>query len=214
MRSTIGALLAAALLLAGCDRERGMGVRTYELHRLQSDEAITLLTPYIREGGFISGKGRLVTVREKPDRLDSIAAVLRRYDGAPVAVSLHFQVIEAGDFEGGDSAIARVEAPLRELFRYRGYRLVKDATLQAVEGVPFNQADDAVKISGQLRAVTPDGPDAGVTIDVSVTTPGGTVSTAVSGAPGQTLLIGSQKQGGNGALILAVQPTIARGAGR
>lgn len=212
MKTMTVAVLAAAVLASACDSRRGMAVRTYELHRLGYSEAETLLTPYVREGGFISGKGRLLTVREKPDRLDSIAAVLKRYDGAPRAVTLHFQVVEAGDFAGGDSAIARVEAPLRELFRYRGYRLLNDATVRAVEGVPFTHQERGVRVSGTVRAVTPTGPDAGVTVEVAVETEGGSVSTAVSGAPGKTLLIGSQKQGGGGALILAVQPTIEPGA--
>ncbi|HEV7587157.1 MAG TPA: hypothetical protein VGO40_03410, partial [Longimicrobium sp.] len=123
IRTTMVVLALAALALGACDKRRGMAVRTYELHRLTVDEAETLLTPYVDEGGFISGKNRLLTVRERPQRLDSIAAILRRYDGSPQVVALHFQVIEAGDFAGGDSTIARVEAPLRELFRYRGYRL-------------------------------------------------------------------------------------------
>lgn len=208
MKTRTIAVLAAALLAAGCDSRRGMVVRTYELHRLGYPEAETLLTPYVGEGGFISGKGRLLTVRERPDRLDSIAAVLKRYDGAPLAVTLHFQVIEAGDFGGGDSAIARVEAPLRELFRYRGYRLLNDVTVRAVEGVPFAHQERDVRVTGTVRAVTPSGPDAGVTVEVAVATADGSVSTAVSGAPGKTLLIGSQKKGGGGALILAVQPTV------
>ncbi|HYH78901.1 MAG TPA: hypothetical protein VEX86_03870, partial [Longimicrobium sp.] len=163
-----------------------------------------------------SGKGRLLTVRERPDRLDSIAVVLKRYDGAPQAVTLHFQVIEAGDFAQGDSAIARVEAPLRELFRYRGYRLLNAMTVRAVEGVPFAHQEKDVRVTGAVRAVTPSGPDAAVTVEVAVTTADGSVSTAVSGAPGKTLLIGSQTHGGGGAVILAVRPTIdpaARGAG-
>src|SRR3954468_9021156 len=143
-KKTMGVLALAVLALSGCDSRKGMSVRTYELHRLSLDEATTLITPYVTEGGFISGKNRLMTVREKPTRLDSIAVILKRYDGAPEAVTLHFQVIEAGDFAGSDSAIARVEAPLRELFRYRGYRLVGEVTVQAMEGTPFRQEQEGL----------------------------------------------------------------------
>jgi hypothetical protein len=209
----IAVFARAALALAACDKKRGMTVRTYELHRLTYAEAETLLTPYVNEGGYISGKNRLITVRERPARLDSIAAVLKRYDGAPQVVSLHFQVIEAGNFTGGDSAIARVEAPLRELFRYRGYRRVGEVTLLALEGGHFSQQQAGLRVEGSVREVTAEGPDARVTLDLEVASNGGSVATSVSGAPGKTLIVGSQTAGGNGAIIAAVTPTIPPAAG-
>jgi len=208
---TMAVLALAALALGACqNKSRGMVVRTYELHRLTPDEAATLLTPYVGEGGYISGKNRFVSVRERPARLDSIAAVLKRYDGAPEAVTLHFQVIEAGDFAGGDSAISRVEAPLRELFRYRGYRLLGEVTVQAMEGAPFHQDQEGLQVAGSVREVTATGPDARVTLEVTVSTPSGTVATSVSGAPGKTLVVGTQKKTGGGAIIAAVTPEVAR----
>ena len=208
---TMAVLALAALALGACDKKRGMTVRTYELHRLTSEDAMTLLTPYIAEGGYISGRNRFITVRERPEQLDSIAVILRRYDGAPQAVALHFQVIEAGDFAGGDSAISRVEAPLRELFRYRGYRLLGEVTVQAMEGAPFHQDQEGLQVAGSVREVTATGPDARVTLEVTVSTPSGTVATSVSGAPGKTLVVGTQKKtGGGGAIIAAVTPEVAR----
>ena len=209
---TIAAIALAALALAGCDKRRGVVVRTFELHRLTLDEAMTLITPYVSEGGYISGKNRLMTVRERPAGLDSIAAILRRHDGAPAAVTLHFQVIEAGDFAGSDSAIARVEAPLRALFRYRGYRLVGDLTLRAMEGRSFEQSQPGLRVSGEVREATSTGPEARVTLDLTVETSQGAVTTSVSGAPGKTLVIGTQQAAGrDGALIAAVTPVIAPG---
>ena len=204
-------LALAALALGACDNRRGMTVRTYELHRLTYAEAETLITPYVDEGGFISGKNRLMTVRERPARLDSIAAILRRYDGAPQPVTLHFQVIAAGDFAGGDSAIARVEAPLRELFRFRGYRLLGELSVQAMEGADFEQKQGDIRVVGKVREVTAAGPDARVTLDVEVDTSDGSVTTSVSGAPGRTLVLGSQQRQG-GALIAAVTPEVAASA--
>lgn len=202
---TIGVLALAALALSACDKRRGMTVRTYELHRLTYPEAETLLTPYVDEGGFISGRNRLLTVRERPERLDSIAAILARYDGAPRAVTLHFQVIEAGDFPGGDTAISRVEAPLRALFRYRGYRLVGELTVLAMEGARFHQEQGGLRVSGVVREVTGAGAGTRVTLDVEVARAEGGVSTSVSGAMGKTLVIGSQTRTG-GAIIAAVTP--------
>src|SRR5918998_926301 len=98
MKKTMAVLALAALALGACDSHRGMTTRTYPLHRLSSEDAVTLLTPYVGEGGYLSGRSRFVTVRERPAQLDSIAAVLRRYDDGPETVTLRFQVIEAGDF--------------------------------------------------------------------------------------------------------------------
>jgi hypothetical protein len=208
-RKTMAVLALAALALGACDSHRGMVVRTYPLHRLTPDEAVTLLTPYVGEGGYLTGRNRFVTVRERPGQLDSIAAVLKRYDGSPQVVALRFQVIEAGDFAGGDTAIARVEAPLRELFRYRGYRLLGEVTVQAMEGTPFRQEQEGLLVAGTVHEVTPAGPDARVTVEVEVTSPSGSVTTSVSGAPGKTLVVGTQKKTGGGAIIAAVTPTVA-----
>ena len=203
------AAAAALLALAACDSKRGMQVRSYELHRMSYKQAETLLTPYIREGGFISGQDRLLSVREKPDRLDSIAAILKRYDGAPQAVTLYFQVIEAGDFDGTDPAAAPVVAPLRDVLRYRGYRLLRSVVVPAMEGGDFQDADAGLRIAGTVERVTPSGPDAAVTLKVQVEADSASVMTGVSGAPGQTLVIGSaRKQGGTGALIVAVRPVL------
>ena len=208
-KKMLATIALAALALAACDSRRGMVVRTYELHRLTSQEVDALLTPYVNEGGYFTVRNRLLTVREKPDRLDSIAAILKRYDGAPPAVMLHFQVIEAGDFAGSDSAIARVEAPLRQLFRYPGYRLLGDLTVRAVEGMNFAQSQPDLRVSGAVGEVTPSGPDARVTLEVTVETNRGSVTTSVSGAPGKTLVIGTQQSaGGKGALIAAVTPQV------
>jgi hypothetical protein len=186
-----------------------MQVRTYELHRMSYRQAETLLTPYIREGGYISGQDRLLAVRERPDRLDSVAAILKRYDGAPQAVTLYFQVIEAGDFDGTDPAAAAVVAPLRDVLRYRGYRLVRSVVVPAVEGGEFEDAEAGLRIAGTVERVTPSGPDAAVTLKVQVEADSASVMTGVSGAPGQTLVIGSaRKKGGSGALIVAVRPVL------
>src|SRR5437868_7066181 len=86
-------LALLALSLAGCDRTRGMDTKTYPISRLTVDEALALLTPYISEGGYLSGKGKFITVREKPERQTVIANVLREYDGSAEAldVVLNFQ---------------------------------------------------------------------------------------------------------------------------
>ena len=53
-------------------------------------------------------------------------------------VTLRFQLIEADGFTTVDPQIADVEAVLRRLFRFRGYRLLNDAVLSNV--VPLNSS--------------------------------------------------------------------------
>ncbi|HEV7587654.1 MAG TPA: hypothetical protein VGO40_05950, partial [Longimicrobium sp.] len=82
---------------------------------------------------------------------------------------------------------------------------------QAMEGTPFRQEQEGLRVAGQVREVTATGPDARVTVDVEVTSPSGSVSTSVSGAPGKTLVVGTQKRTGGGAIIAAVTPEVAPG---
>ena len=203
-------LALAVLALGACDKRRGMVARTYTLHRLTYQEAESLLTPYVGEGGYISGKDRFITVRERPERLDSITAILLRYDGGPHAVTLRFQVIEAGDFAGGDSTIARVEAPLRELFRYRGYRLLGEMTMQATEMGGFEGSQPGLHVEGVIHRVISTGPDARINLAVKVESQGSSISTSVGAVPGKTIIIGSQKKTGGGAIIAAVTPELVR----
>src|SRR5687768_4998329 len=95
-------LFALIMTLGACDKadRRDMELRTFELNRLSNDEALALLTPYIREGGYVSGKNKLITVREKADRIKVIEDVLKKYDGIGEAadVVLRVRVIEANGF--------------------------------------------------------------------------------------------------------------------
>src|SRR5215211_109995 len=68
-----------------------------------------------------------LTMTASRAKLDQIEELLRRYDVASPTVRLRFQIIEADGFSTNDSSIAEVEAALRELFRFQGYRLVADA---------------------------------------------------------------------------------------
>lgn len=74
-----------------------------------------------------------VTVRETPDNLDKIARVLAQFDRPTLSVRLHFQIIQADGAARSDPAIAEVEAALRKLFRFRGYRLVGEAVVGGTE---------------------------------------------------------------------------------
>jgi hypothetical protein len=203
------------ILAAACnDQGRDMEVRTFELHRLKTDEAVEILTPYIREGGYLNGRGRLISVREKEDRLKVIEDLLRKYDGIGEAMDLvlDVQVIEANGFTTRDTAIAAIEQTLRETFRYRGYRLAGEARIQAREGTGFRRTIGAgYTLQGELdRLRSPSNTQVmRVPIVVSLTKPaaaqGGMVelSGTVTASIGKPTVLGQST--GNGAVILVIR---------
>ena len=219
-------LVVALLLFAACDRERGMETKTYQLNRLSTDDALALLTPYIRERGMLSGKGRLITVREKPDRQQVIQQLLSKYDGLGEAtdIVLDVQVIEANGFTGADSAIADIEQTLRQTFRYRGYRLAGETHIQAREGSAFRrtigqgyvvgqQNRNGYLLEGEVERVAMVGEEQRIPIEIRLLGPsggGGVVEVAgtVTGVVGRPTVLGQST--GNGALIVVIRPSLAR----
>ena len=218
-------LIVVLLLLAACDRERGLETKTYQLNRLSNEDAMALLTPYIRERGRLSGRGRLITVREKPDRLQLIEQLLSRYDGLGEAtdVVLNVQVIEANGFTGTDSAIADIEQTLRKTFRYRGYRLAGETRIQAREGTNFRRSIGSGYVTGQqerngymlegaVERVTTTANEQRIPIQIQLRGPaagGGFVEVAgtVTGILGKPTVLGQSV--GNGAVILVIRPSLA-----
>lgn len=138
MKRTLLATVAMTSLLAACQASPDLETRTFPLEHIDGNEASQLIDPYIyvgREGapGTLSWTTRAITVRETPDNLDQIARVLAEYDVARADIRLHFQLIQADGFAGGDERIAAVEEQLRSLFQFEGYRLAGEA-LVAVTG--------------------------------------------------------------------------------
>lgn len=212
-------LLVAVILLAGaCDKKRGMEVRTYELNRLSNEDAQALVTPYIRDGGYLAGKGKLLSVREKPDRLKVIEDLLRKYDGIGEAVDvvLDVQIIEANGFTGRDSAIADIEQTLRQTFKYKGYRLAGETRVQAREGTGFRTTmSGGFVLDGELDRVRASGSEQRVPIELRLVKPmmgrgqmalelGGTVTTTI----GKPTVLGQSTN--EGAIILVVRPSVAK----
>jgi hypothetical protein len=198
------------LLLAACDSGRNLQVRTYELHRLSKDEALTLVTPYVDDGGYLSGSDKLITVRTSPARQGEIATVLAKFDAAPVEVVLHFRVVEANGFTTRDSALADVEPLLRGLFRYDGYRLAREASVQVTEGGTFSQGTGGpTALEGKVERVTRVGNEYRVKVSISLKAPGGAMQSSVTAAAGKTVVVGSQKEGSAaGAWIVVMRPEV------
>ncbi len=223
MRSRISAVVLlvtiAAAASAGCDPDRGTETRTYQLEQLQQEEATALVRPYIADGE-VEGAARLITVRESPERLDRIEELLARYDRSPANVTLHFQIIEANGASEVDPEIAEVEAELRELFRFEGYRLAAEARVRAAGGGPFGQTarggENAYHLRGEVREVrwTDDGASVHVAVDV-LGDPGpgerrpAELRTSVNARSGQTVVLGSaQREAGQGALIVVMRAEV------
>ena len=212
-------LLIALLLLAGaCDnRQRGMEVRTYQLGRLSMDDALALITPYIREGGYLSGKGRLLSVREKPDRLKVVEDLLKKYDGLGEAIDvvLDVQVIEANGFTTRDTAIADIEETLRQTFKYRGYRLAGETRIQAREGTGFRTTmSGGFVLDGELERVQTTASEQRVPIELRLArAPVGSgqpleLGGTVTGTIGKPTVLGQSTN--QGAIILVIRPSIAK----
>lgn len=211
--------------------------RTFGLEHLDGGTAEVLLWPYVYDDrevnpGMMTASDRAVTVRETEDNLERIARVLEELDQAPPEIRLHFQVIEANGAGEPDPAIAHVEAELRRIFRFEGYRLVGEAVLAPTGGGRFSATlvghdDDSGdwRITGgrfpdQPRAYGEAAPEPGssggrrgIRLDgVTLWTDesGVVLETSVNVRPGQTLVLGSARSpdGRSGAVILTVRAEV------
>jgi hypothetical protein len=217
-------LLVLVVLAAGCrGKTAGMETRTFELQRLSSDEALTLLTPYIRDGGLVSGRQRLITVREHADRLKVIEDLLKKYDGIGEAVDvvLDIRIVHANGVTTRDTALADVEQTLRETFRYQGYKLVGHTSVRTREDTRFAQTVDgagsAYQVEGAVQRLRAVGSEQRVPIEIQLmgglTRVGGLVmprsemKSTVTGIIGKPVVLGQST--GSGAVILIITPTVA-----
>jgi hypothetical protein len=211
-----GAMLAIATLTA-CDA-RGTDTRTFELEHMSPRDAQALIDPYVPEAEVnmrASERPPAITVSAPAGRLDQIAEMLSRYDVAAPDVRLRFQLIEADGFTDTDPAIADVEAVLRELFRFRGYRLAADAMvaisqqnmsrqrLLAFGDVPLDLTVSVQRISTTADATSID-------LHVSLSGHGSDILSTREVVPaGRTVVLGTARPfQDRGALILDVRPEI------
>lgn len=201
-------LLLTIVAVAGCNDRRGMETRTYEIARLTDQEAIELITPYIRDGGSITGKNRLITVRERDDRLKVVEDLLEKYDGAGQTqdVAMRIQIVEANGFTERDSAIADVEQTLREMFKYDGYRLSGETQIRAREESSFEQDIGNYRIQGNVGRLNGDrGP-----VYIGLWDQTGTrrlLSSTITATMGKPVVLG--QSAGDGAIILILRPELA-----
>ncbi len=204
-RSKLAFLVASLAVLSGCDRGPGLDVRTFHLDHRSGAEASELIAPYVytdRETnpGTMSTTSDAISVRETPDNLDKIARVLEAFDEPFPNLRLRFQLIEADSFEGNDPAIAEVTAQLRNLFQFKGYRLLGEA-LVAVAGQTWDRQETSQRFLGTSETFQVD-------VSARVQRPGivrldpvqlwrgssdRMLETSVTVHEGQTLVIGGSK---------------------
>lgn len=215
------ALVAAVLVLVGCDATPTLETRTYPLQYISSETAHGLIEPYVfsdRAGapGTMSFTESTVSVRETADNLEKIGRVLAEFDIPSPWVRLHFQLIAADGTSTRDSAIAAVEAELRNLFRYTGYRLLADAVItgtarshvEQVIGGGSGSRDASYILGVTIGEVRTLGDSGFVSLDVQLRSPmTGALATQINARAGQTVVLGNaQLQVGGGTVILVVRP--------
>jgi hypothetical protein len=215
----VGALLATALTACG---EPSLETRTFDLQHLDPQVAYEIVFPYVyldrpQDPGTLSysRESRTLAVRERPDNLDQIARVLEERDSPRPGVALYFQVIDAVGDAGvaPDPKLAEVESALREVFRFRSYRLVGEAVVRASDRSDFSQriaGPAAHAIKGRLWSVQSrdDGQlSARLTVEFWSDQHTSALETTVNLVDGRTLVLGTAGgRGDESALILAVRP--------
>lgn len=217
-RGPLVSLLAAALL-AGCGEAASLDTRTFELQYLDSEEAVRIIEPYVyrdrpKAAGLVSRAGGIITVRETRDNLERIARVLAEYDRPQPALRLTFQVIAANGAATSDPAIADVEAALRRLFRFRGYRLVAEGVMSAMEGSRIGQSlggpGETYHVTAGVMRVRASGDSGTVQLDVRMVIAGGGELQSVVTLPiGKTAVLGNTRATpGKNTVILTVRPEL------
>lgn len=197
-----------------------LDTRTFQLKNLSGPEAAQLLAPYVftdrkEAPGALSETSGAITVRETPDNLEKIARVLAQFDRPEPSVQLHFQVIEADGSPVSDPAIADVEHALRQLFRFKGYRLLAEAVAGGMEGSHVDQQVAApggpFTIQARILDVRSAGDSGSVRIETSfwVTDSRKALETTVTLRTGQTAVLGNTQAAQKaGTLILTVRPEL------
>jgi type II secretory pathway component GspD/PulD (secretin) len=198
-------LTMALTLLASCDNS-GTETRTFALKQIAPKEALGLVEGYV-PGGTANIRAtempRALTVTAPRSRLDQITQVLATYDKAAPNAQLTFQIIEADGFTQKDPAIADVEAAVREVFKFTGYRLLAEGMVIAHPPGAFRQVigKDYV-IEGGIEA---EGTDA-VRLQLELYKMFPILKTSVVVPYGETVVVGSSPAGpGTNAIILVVR---------
>jgi hypothetical protein len=215
------ALLLAVTPLVACERESDVPLRTFALEHVDAPAVLdgirSELEPDELRSTRISVRAddpRVLTVAGEAATLERVAEVIARLDRPQGSVLLRFQVIEANGFPTPDPAIAEVEAVLRELFRFQGYRLAAEALVQAqapgwVRQQLRSVGDEPMQITANVQRVSGHADDGAVSLDIEFTARGEELLTTSLTVPsGKTAVVGSAQGSTRTTLILVVRPEI------
>jgi len=237
-RSLPVAALLTALLSVGTLHAQPLDpkivVKTFPLQSLSPKDAAALVSPYtmfLGGGGVYEAGGalRAITVRATPEILARVDSILRANDHARATLLLRFQLIAASDSAIKDAAIGPVDAELRNLFRFAGYRLLSQGSTTANEGENFTLTmsgvrGETLRLTGRVEAVQASSGMKGsaqlfISLEHSVQAlVGGAatsstqtlLSTGLTTPLGQTVVLGSAAYGAPiPAIILSVRPEVA-----
>ena len=225
-RIEIGMVAGAILMLgvAGCVRDDTpeLQTRTFEVLHLEDWVAEALVEPYVyaeRPGapGMVSMVEGKLTVRETRDNLQRVEETLLEYDRPNPMVRLTFQIIEANGNAEIDPRIAEVEAALRQLFRFEGYRLLGEVMVYGTEGNQVFQEFDvpdlgASAIEAMIRDVRADSSGASIQLEMRFHAGSRTVfGTTVRVRAGQTAVLGrTPSSTGSRNIILVVNTELEK----
>lgn len=224
-------VVAALYVLVGCEERAAepdrpnstlpphmiaLETRTFTLEGVSPMEAANIIDAYVyrdrpHNPGMISADRNMLSVRETADNLDRIGRVIDELNAGATAsateTTLHFQLVEANGASETDARIADVEAQLRQVLRFDGYRLLDEAFVTTRQGqidIPMEAPDGRpYKVSGMFS----EGPtrtgsnlnvvDSSLRLTVWFTTRGTELlSSTVNIRHGQTVVLGSARAPG------------------
>jgi hypothetical protein len=212
-------------------------IKTLPLQYLSNADAAKLISPYMplfgTAGVYEAGSAvHAITVRAPAVVLARVDSLLKANDRAPVTVTLRLQVIAASDSAVRDASISELDAELRNLFRFSGYRLLSQNSVSVNDGSMFSATmrgpnGDQLTVTGDVTGVRRDGSKS-VELHVSLShnarqsemvngaVQTGTLhqqllQTGLSIPIGQTVVVGSaMTTGSTPAIILTVRPELAQ----
>jgi hypothetical protein len=200
---------------SGSSPRLALDTRTFALRYLNPDEARSLVAPYVftdraNSPGAMSATNGAITVRETRDNLERITRMLAQFDLPRPLVRLTFHLIQADGAATSDPAIADVEAVLRKLFRFRGYRLVEEGVFSATEGGDVTQqlGSAGYVIGAEIHRVAGTGDSAIVQLGVHLRGRDVQFGTQVGVPVGKTAVLGNVGEDPRGTLILTVKPEL------
>src|SRR5213596_3429084 len=200
MNTRTSRAITLALLTACSPHGPSLDTRTFALKYLRGPDAVPIVVPYVYTDrpngkGVFSVSDNAITVRETPDNLDKIARVLAEYDRPRPFVRLTFHLIEADGATSTDPAIRDVEATLRQLFRFRGYRLVGEGVVSATEKGEVTQIlaaePEHYVLSTSVQRLAGAADSATVELGVHLEGRGGSFRTTVTIPVGKTAVLGN-----------------------